>query len=975
MLSFIGDYCGTQLSVAPTGVLLTELPSFFCTLFGLNTMATTPKFSLPSIIRLQHASMDATSHLAATTKSQQVLKFSSSMEGCTTWIEKWGRQEFLEDDGFRITSGSNVWEGAVVTVNEDVVRLQFDDDNIPNGEYDITYIPNMLPDEWILEALNEKRASLHFLDTMATGFGDIAQSPVPPDILPLVASRLHLEPSQAAAFNTSMSERFSSITGAAGCGKSHVAMAIMEARFLAGHCTLVTGPTNALVDALCTSWAEKSRLTAPAVVRLYSKVQRATGNINHKLCAHALAKTLRCTVQDVLSDAMFVFTTNALSLSPKLQALFFHHHIVDEASRTNLPQSVALTTCAQNTTFLGDPLQLPPHTHLRSDMALPLRITKDDIAQLVDLAQVSGLDVCRAGIIPHTIITEQHRMTEVLTNFVSTVFCGHMIGHAPETATAPMPGDTSIHLVDTSIDQKHTPVNEMFNLTCATFTPRVPTSSFCTKSTRYVQDILAWGQDRWKGKSIAILANHFEQNRLNKAVFGSHPGVAHIDTVGRFQGKQADIVILTLASENPGFFATNARQYEACSRARHGLFIVGEIGKWKDRQQVKHLMDALAAVATGQPIPLTRVHTAQELPRFTADAPPHSTTDWVICTWMPMDKVFLQTTLLQPHILAPIQSDLANRLGCPVPATLGRFLHPDCTWIFTNILAFPVPAHLQGFPFQEALDPVIYGNVQCRPLHAWELELFTDVPRKMRSALTRGNKRYTLTLGLFQALYPAMLTHCQHMAMGASLMTFLYGLVPHTATCNTFTQQHGTQITPTLCTWCHAHSSITTSIEQNLVNYNSHSHSQYIPLLNSFTMDITPDTIFNDPVKVATGNGLAWHDLATRSTPLTKWQMNASQKIFKGGGDTLPLHAGIADMFTALHLHDGNAIWRNVFNNYNAAAGRHIDDCRFKRSATYIFHFGPPCIMQWDGKEYELLHNTLYGFDASMPHELPCCGR
>ena len=204
---------------------------------------------------------------------------------------------------------------------------------------------------------------------------------------------------------------------------------------------------------------------------------------------------------------------------------------------------------------------------------------------------------------------------------------------------------------------------------------------------------------------------------------------------------------------------------------------------------------------------------------------------------------------------------------------------------------------------------------------------------------------------------------------------FLYGLVPHTATCNTFTHQHGTHITPTLCTWCHAHSSITTSIEQNLVNYNSHSHSQYIPLLNSFTMDITPDTVFNEPVEVATGNGLAWHDLATRYTPLTKWQMNASQKIFKGGGDTLPLHAGIADMFTALHVHDGNAIWRNVFNNYNAAAGRHVDDCRFKRSATYIFHFGPPCVMQWDGKEYELLHNTLYGFDGSMPHELPCCGR
>ena len=100
--------------------------------------------------------------------------------------------------------------------------------------------------------------------------------------------------------------------------------------------------------------------------------------------------------------------------------------------------------------------------------------------------------------------------------------------------------------------------------------------------------------------------------------------------------------------------------------------------------------------------------------------------------------------------------------------------------------------------------------------------------------------------------------------------------------------------------------------KRNFVNYNSHSHPQFISLLNSFTMDITPDTISNEPVKVATGTGLAWHDLATRYTPLTKWQMNASQNIFKGEG-TLKLHAGIADMFTALHLHDGNACSAECF--------------------------------------------------------------
>ena len=40
------------------------------------------------------------------------------------------------------------------------------------------------------------------------------------------------------------------IMGPTSCGKSHVSLAIMEARFLAAQHVLVTGPTNTLVDSL-----------------------------------------------------------------------------------------------------------------------------------------------------------------------------------------------------------------------------------------------------------------------------------------------------------------------------------------------------------------------------------------------------------------------------------------------------------------------------------------------------------------------------------------------------------------------------------------------------------------------------------------------------------------------------------------------------------------------------------------------------
>ena len=85
------------------------------------------------------------------------------------------------------------------------------------------------------------------------------------------------------------------------------------------------------------------RLTSPAIVRLYSKVQRDSGKANDMYCAHALAGRSQLTMKEVLLSATFVFTTNALALSPWLQG-DFHHHIVDEAGRANIPMGI-LVVC------------------------------------------------------------------------------------------------------------------------------------------------------------------------------------------------------------------------------------------------------------------------------------------------------------------------------------------------------------------------------------------------------------------------------------------------------------------------------------------------------------------------------------------------------------------------------------------------------------------------------------------------------
>ena len=78
------------MSAAQMGVLLTERTLLFHAAVGLNTTATTPNPRLTSISKLQQLSMESTAHLAATTKSRQMLKSSCSMHGCMTWIAKGG---------------------------------------------------------------------------------------------------------------------------------------------------------------------------------------------------------------------------------------------------------------------------------------------------------------------------------------------------------------------------------------------------------------------------------------------------------------------------------------------------------------------------------------------------------------------------------------------------------------------------------------------------------------------------------------------------------------------------------------------------------------------------------------------------------------------------------------------------------------------------------------------------------------------
>ena len=209
-----------------------------------------------------------------------------------------------------------------------------------------------------------------------------------------------------------------------------------------------------------------------------------------------------------------------------------------------------------------------------------LGLTAEDMSRLINDNQISILHMCAAGLVPHACIIEQHRMNKRLTNFINTFFCRLMVGledKRPLTRCRTIPAyNLSTHLSIPNLS----PVDNYLNRTCAAFRPPVANSAFSTIAARHVNDVLHHAKSNWPKCSVAIISNTYEQNRLNKAVFSSHESVSAIDTMGRFQGSQADVVILTLASMHPRFFTETTRQYVACWRACPAIISMGEIARW-----------------------------------------------------------------------------------------------------------------------------------------------------------------------------------------------------------------------------------------------------------------------------------------------------------------------------------------------------------------------------------------------------------
>ena len=154
--------------------------------------------------------MKATLIMAKENKATQQLTFADNFKGSTTWITKWGRFEFAEDDHILLHPEPHYqcqvpYEGKITSTSDDVANVTVNNVwGIPTGLYSLEYVPDMMPAEWVKGALEFSPLPRHTLQVLALGSNNKPLNPISEDIIRAVAADLKLEPSQCFALQTAM---------------------------------------------------------------------------------------------------------------------------------------------------------------------------------------------------------------------------------------------------------------------------------------------------------------------------------------------------------------------------------------------------------------------------------------------------------------------------------------------------------------------------------------------------------------------------------------------------------------------------------------------------------------------------------------------------------------------------------------------------------------------------------------------------
>ncbi|MBV9173706.1 MAG: AAA family ATPase, partial [Chloroflexi bacterium] len=322
-----------------------------------------------------------------------------------------------------------------------------------------------------------------------------------------------------------------------------------------------------------------------------------------------------------LGDRNIIFTTiDALVLQDVAGATVYDYVILDEANRAGVLDSLLALARGKRMILVGDPMQLQPvMSEAEQQMVASAngsgRRNGRGRPQLVGVAQPGAQNVIGKSLFAWiqerrfspasaVLLDQQNRMHPAIGELVSRVFYANRVRTgpaAPRRGTGLPTFPSPVTWVDTRSlrgnVESRAGGTSLFN---------VAEARLVTSITRHVASHAP------PNLTIGVITAYLEQRDLLRRLMGPHDWPPErqleIDTVDAFEGREKDIIVLSLVRANRrrdiGFLRLEQRLNVAVSRSRRLIIIVGDTSTL--RQGYFHHLVATAS-SVGQIVPAPKV--------------------------------------------------------------------------------------------------------------------------------------------------------------------------------------------------------------------------------------------------------------------------------------------------------------------------------------------------------------------------------
>jgi MoxR-like ATPase len=299
------------------------------------------------------------------------------------------------------------------------------------------------------------------------------------------------------------------------------------------------------------------------------------------------ARRFFTTSEDTLAGRNLVFTTiDSLGLQDIAGARLYDYVVLDEANRAGVLDSMLALARGRRMILIGDPMQLQPV--LSASVGALARQDQARVAESSLFAWLMERGFPEAATV---FLDEQNRMHPSIAALISQVFYAGRVRSGPaaprEVASTPLISD-AVTWVDTSALE-------------GSREERRGTSLINTAEARFVVELTRHLMEAAPaGLTIGVIAAYAQQRDLLRNLLAEDilpvDREIEVDTVDAFEGREKDIIVLSLVRANQqgavGFLRLEQRLNVALSRARRGLLVVGDASVL----QGGYLDDLLAAV-------------------------------------------------------------------------------------------------------------------------------------------------------------------------------------------------------------------------------------------------------------------------------------------------------------------------------------------------------------------------------------------